>query len=75
MTEVVLVAGAYAGALTGASAEASAEAIVVSAAVLVSWSIGHLVQYRYFFRVSSGKFFCTYVGLYVGDLLTNLNEN
>ena len=48
MAEAVSVAADYAGAPTGASAEASAEAVAVSAAVLVSRSIGHLVQCRYF---------------------------
>ena len=74
MTEAVSVAAAYAGASAGASAEASAEAVAVSAAVLVGRSIGHFVRCRYFFRVASGTFLRMYVGLYVGDLLTDLNE-
>ena len=74
MTETVLVAVAYEGALTGTSAGASTEAVAVSAAVIVDRSIGHLVRCSYFFRVSSGKFLHTYVGLYVGVLLTDLNK-
>ena len=66
----VSVAVAYAGASTGASAEA----VAVSAAVLVDRSIGHLVRCSYFFLVYSGTFLRTYVGLYVGVLLTDLNK-
>ena len=77
MTEAVSVAAAYAEALTraseGASAEALAEAVAVSAAVLVGRSIGHLVRCRYF-PCSFWYVFRTYAGLYVGDLLTDLNK-
>ena len=49
MIGAILVAVAYAGASTGASVGASVEAVVVSAAVLVDRSIGHLVLCIYFF--------------------------
>ena len=77
MTEAMSVTAAYLGASTrasGASVVDLAEAVEMSAAVLVDRSIGHLVRCSYFFLVGYGKFLRTYVGLYVGVLLTDLNE-
>ena len=63
--------GVSVGGSVGRSVGGSGGSIGSGASWPVYWPFGAM---EIFFRVSSGTFFCTYVGLYVGFLLTDLNK-